>query len=60
MARVRWRSVRATVGVLLLLLLVGAVVYGVVHTLGEGGRSGQESAAQAVGASQVLLRVSED
>jgi hypothetical protein len=30
--RIRWKYIRGTVGVLLVLMLLGALAYGVVHT----------------------------
>ncbi|WP_147513305.1 hypothetical protein [Actinomyces polynesiensis] len=61
--RIRWKYIRRTVGVLLLLLLLGALVYGVVRTVRDrdtGSVSGDATACTEIGADQgVFLGVAE-
>lgn len=49
--RIRWRYIRRTVGVVLLLILIGAVIYGVVNTVQDSRHSGTGAGTAAVGAS---------
>lgn len=62
--RIRWKYIRGTVGVLLVLLLLGALAYGVVHTARDrdtGSVSGDAIACTEIGAEQgVFLGVAED
>lgn len=62
--RIRWRYIRRTVGVLLVLMLLGALIYGVALTVRDrdtGPASGDALACTEIGAEQgVFLGVEEE